>query len=81
MPNAAFFTRMGLFVREDFLDAETCERLRQEARSAPSLPGRVINQPGQPGLLDVDLEGRRVRHTIRDCMPLVCLVSGLTDRS
>jgi SM-20-related protein len=41
MPAAEFFTRLGLFVVRDFLDAETCARLRSEVRFAARVPGAV----------------------------------------
>jgi SM-20-related protein len=34
MSNSDFFSRMGLFVRREFFDAELCQRLRLEASSA-----------------------------------------------
>jgi SM-20-related protein len=41
MPNAEFFTRLGLFVDKDFLDAEACARLRSDVRSATNIPATV----------------------------------------
>jgi hypothetical protein len=35
MRNADFFTRFGLYVRKDFLDADLCAKLRSEAHAAP----------------------------------------------
>lgn len=34
MPKSDFFARLGLFIIKDFLDAESCQRLCLEARSA-----------------------------------------------
>jgi SM-20-related protein len=44
MSNATIFARLGLFVVREFLDAETCVRLRSEARSAPSTLATVQEQ-------------------------------------
>jgi SM-20-related protein len=41
MPNADFFTRFGLFVDKEFLDPETCARLRSDVQSATSIPATV----------------------------------------
>jgi predicted 2-oxoglutarate/Fe(II)-dependent dioxygenase YbiX len=41
MPAADFFAALGFFVRRGFLDAETCARLRDEVRAAPSSPATV----------------------------------------
>jgi predicted 2-oxoglutarate/Fe(II)-dependent dioxygenase YbiX len=35
MLKADFFTRFGLYVRKDFLDADLCAKLRSEAHAAP----------------------------------------------
>jgi SM-20-related protein len=47
MPAAEFFTRLGLFVVKDFLDAETCARLRSEVRLAARLVAAVGEESGE----------------------------------
>ena len=47
VPAAEFFTRLGLFVVRDFLDAETCARLRSEVRSAARVLGAVGGESGK----------------------------------
>jgi SM-20-related protein len=41
VPNATFFSRLGLFSASGFLDNEGCHDLRQEIRSAASTPSGV----------------------------------------
>jgi SM-20-related protein len=41
MPPASFFAKLGLFIREDFLEPEECARLRAEMRGAPSSAAKV----------------------------------------
>jgi SM-20-related protein len=41
MLSGAFFERVGMLVIDDFLDRETCARLRRAARSAKSKPAEV----------------------------------------
>jgi SM-20-related protein len=41
VPGAEFLARLGLFVRQGFLDPEACERLREYARAAETSPGLV----------------------------------------
>jgi SM-20-related protein len=56
MPSADFFARLGLFVRPNFLDAETCARLRVAATEARKVPGAVGNQEA---VYEVDVRKRR----------------------
>jgi len=45
MPKADFFERFGIFVREDFLDADRCARLCRELDASASVaPARVTSQ-------------------------------------
>lgn len=41
MPRPEFFKRLGLFVVDDFLDAEYCAQLCAEVLASPATPGRV----------------------------------------
>jgi SM-20-related protein len=56
VPPADFFSRLGLFVVRDFLDAETCSRLRAEAGAAKKVPGAV---GGEGSEYRVDHESRK----------------------
>jgi predicted 2-oxoglutarate/Fe(II)-dependent dioxygenase YbiX len=57
MPNAAFFGRFGLFVREQFLEPELCARLCDEIRTGMHTPG-TVGSTGSDYI--VDREVRRV---------------------
>jgi SM-20-related protein len=41
VPRAEFFSRVGLFTLQGFLDAKTCARLRAQAAGAKKVPGAV----------------------------------------
>lgn len=56
MPTADFFATVGLFVRRGFLDRETCARLRDDVRAAPSSPATVRADERS---YDVDRSSRR----------------------
>jgi SM-20-related protein len=56
MPNAEFFARLGLFVRPNFLDAETCARLRAAANEAEKVPGAVGSEDAA---YEIDVRTRR----------------------
>ena len=56
MPSADFFARLGLFVRPNFLDAETCARLRAAATEARKVPGAVGSEEA---VYEVDVRTRR----------------------
>jgi SM-20-related protein len=56
VPTAEFFARLGLFVVRDFLDADTCTRLRQEVKQAEKVPGAVGAESGR---YEVDPHSRR----------------------
>jgi SM-20-related protein len=56
MPGADFFARLGLFVRPNFLDAETCARLRAAATEARKVPGMVASEDAA---YEVDVRTRR----------------------
>ena len=59
MPHAAFFSRLGLFSSSRFLDAEGCEAVRREVRSATSTPS-VVSEGADAYRLD-----QTVRRTLR----------------
>jgi SM-20-related protein len=42
MPNADFFSQLGLFVRKSFIDAETCARIQAEVRAGAPVPRKII---------------------------------------
>lgn len=44
MPDAAFFTRFGLLAIPDFIDAESCARLRDEMQSAETVAATVAKK-------------------------------------
>lgn len=53
MPHPAFFRQLGLFARDDFLDAAFCARLRSEMREAAPEEGRIIgNNSNSEGTID-----------------------------
>jgi SM-20-related protein len=56
MPAADFFARLGLFVRHNFLDAETCVRLRAAATEARKIPATVATEDA---LYEADVRTRR----------------------
>jgi SM-20-related protein len=56
MPGADFFARLGLFVRPNFLDAETCARLRAAATEARKVPATVATEDA---LYEADVRTRR----------------------
>jgi SM-20-related protein len=56
MPGADFFARLGLFVRPNFLERETCARLRAAATEARKVPGAVGNEDA---VYEVDVRTRR----------------------
>jgi SM-20-related protein len=56
MPSADFFARLGLFVRPNFLDAETCARLRAAATEVRKVPATVTSEDAP---YEVDVRTRR----------------------
>jgi SM-20-related protein len=56
VPTAEFFSRLGLFVLRDFLDPDTCARLRREVKNAEKVPGAVGAESGR---YEVDPHSRR----------------------
>jgi SM-20-related protein len=44
MPNADYFAQLGLFVLKDFLDSESCDKLRSEMRSAGGFKATVYHE-------------------------------------
>lgn len=60
MPNADFFSRLGVFVGKDFLDAMLCTRLRSEIQTANSSSAEVV----RAGVALVDKHSRKVRQYI-----------------
>src|SRR3954454_6795371 len=52
VPAAEFFAPFGFFVHQDFLDAETCLRIRSEMATAPSAPATVVERTGPPQAVD-----------------------------
>jgi SM-20-related protein len=59
MPKSDFFSRLGLFVRKEFFDAELCHRLRLEASSAQQRP--ALTYKGGMGTGMVDENFRRTK--------------------
>jgi len=55
MLRADFFARLGMLVVEDFLDGESCRKLRHEVRESASTPAAVWKENGKV----VDEEARR----------------------
>ncbi len=51
MPSADFFARLGFFVRRDFLDRDSCERLIAEVNESPREPCLVVRK-GVDSVLD-----------------------------
>lgn len=51
MLNPDFFSRLGLFVRKNFLDAELCADLRSETSLTTNIPAKISNS-GTHGLVD-----------------------------
>jgi len=47
MPGAAFFRNLGLFLIEDFLEADLCSRICAEMRSAAAEMGRIVSENGE----------------------------------
>ena len=54
MPTAEFFTRLGLFVRKDFLDQEMCARCCREIDEAAQAKA-IIAGPNETGVVDETL--------------------------
>ncbi len=52
---APFFSKLGVFVQPNFLDSETCARLRGELNDSSRTPSKVIKADGRP---QVDLKQR-----------------------
>jgi SM-20-related protein len=52
VPAAEFFAPFGFFVHQDFLDAETCLRIRSEMATAPSAQATVVERTGPPQAVD-----------------------------
>ncbi|MGI8873761.1 MAG: 2OG-Fe(II) oxygenase [Egibacteraceae bacterium] len=75
MPAADLFARLGLFVRRGFLDPESCERLREHARTASKVPGAVGAEDAE---YEVDVRSRST--DIAEVAPeAVALVSNRLD--
>ena len=49
MPSQEFFRRLGLFVVNDFLDAEHCAQLCSEVNASPTTQGRVGGDASRKG--------------------------------
>lgn len=49
MPRPEFFNRLGLFVVDNFLDAEYCAQLCSEVLASPATPGRVGGNNSRKG--------------------------------
>src|SRR3989442_3110746 len=54
MPTAEFFTRLGLFVRKDFLEQELCTRCCREIDEAAQAKA-IIAGPNETGVVDETL--------------------------
>lgn len=65
MPSAVFFRALNFYVRERFLDAGTCARLRETMRQSPNKPARVALDAPTNITVAEDL-----RRTIRSEVPL-----------
>src|SRR3989442_14390631 len=51
MPTAEFFTRLGLFVRKDFLDQELCARCCSELNAVAQAQATIVG-PNDTDLID-----------------------------
>lgn len=60
MPKAGFFGKLGLFVAEEFLDAEACVELRSDINCSQFEPGTVLGEDEHAGGV-VDETVRAVR--------------------
>lgn len=60
IPYADFFTRLGMLVINNFLDAEVCTRLRAEASANANTPANVGTDNGYT----VDEEQRRTKYAL-----------------
>jgi SM-20-related protein len=56
MPPPSFFRSLGLFIRDDFLDRETCARILGEMRTSVSEKALVVQKDSETDFLD---ESRR----------------------
>jgi predicted 2-oxoglutarate/Fe(II)-dependent dioxygenase YbiX len=52
VPAADFFAKFGFFVHQDFLDAETCLRIRAEMAAVPSTAATVVESTGPQQAVD-----------------------------
>ena len=55
MPSSRFFRELGLFVRDEFLDAATCARFQSPMRFNEFEKGLVVRSDGTDDVLDEDV--------------------------
>jgi predicted 2-oxoglutarate/Fe(II)-dependent dioxygenase YbiX len=72
MPGTNFFASLGLFVRGNFLDAESCAKVRADARGSRHLPAAVVDEEADGKLK----EGVRRTTEAKVSPPTVELVRG-----
>jgi predicted 2-oxoglutarate/Fe(II)-dependent dioxygenase YbiX len=54
VPGADFFARFGFFVHQDFLDPESCSRIRSEMMVAPTEPAALAGRGALRDVVDED---------------------------